>query len=236
MFRKASLLLLRLAFYLFGFVALYLLAVFTLPYISVNDNGDVSTDDGVEIYILTNGVHTDLVLPMSNPFKTWSQFIDPSATKEGDGDVQYAAFGWGDKGFYLDTPTWADLKFSTAFKAMFFLSTSAMHVTYYKELKESESCKRIIISMAHYRKLVTYIENSFSKDSSGRPELLQNAAYGSNDSFYDARGTYNLFFTCNTWANEGLKSAGQKACLWTARQEGIFDLYRSMPAELPQSK
>lgn len=49
----------------------------------------------------------------------WSQKIPFSQTKGKSTDFNYIAFGWGDKGFYLDTPTWADLKFSTAFKAAF---------------------------------------------------------------------------------------------------------------------
>lgn len=39
------------------------------------------------------------------------------------------------------------------------------------------------------------------------------AVYGINDAFYDAKGKYSFFETCNTWANDGLKEAGQKARL-----------------------
>ena len=69
--------------------------------------------------------------------------------------------GWGDKGFYLDTPSWADLKFSTAFKAVFGINTAAIHATYYKELKENELCKKIEISKEQYKDLVAYIQKSF---------------------------------------------------------------------------
>jgi hypothetical protein len=34
-------------------------------------------------------------------------------------DFSYVSFGWGDKGFYLDTPSWAELQPSTAFVAAF---------------------------------------------------------------------------------------------------------------------
>ncbi|HXU27639.1 MAG TPA: DUF2459 domain-containing protein, partial [Bacteroidia bacterium] len=49
---------------------------------------------------------------------------------------------------------------------------------------------------------------------------------GDNDSFYEAVGVYGLFYTCNTWANNGLKYCGQKACLWTPFEKGIFYQYR----------
>jgi hypothetical protein len=47
-----------------------------------------------------------------------------------------------------------------------------------------------------------------------------------NDSFYEAKGAYTLFYTCNTWANNGLKAINQKAALWTATDRGIFQHYR----------
>lgn len=51
-------------------------------------------------------------------------------------DYVYLSVGWGDKGFYLDTPTWAEPETFTAFKAVFLVSESAMHCTYYFEMKE----------------------------------------------------------------------------------------------------
>ncbi|MFP3836064.1 DUF2459 domain-containing protein, partial [Chryseobacterium sp. SIMBA_028] len=47
-----------------------------------------------------------------------------------------------------------------------------------------------------------------------------------NDAFYDAKGTYSFFYTCNTWANNALKAAGQKAALWTPSDFGIFQHYK----------
>ena len=51
------------------------------------------------------------------------------------------------------------------------------------------------------------------------------AVYGKNDAFYEANGSYSLFHTCNTWANNGLKACGQKACFWTPFDSGIFYHY-----------
>jgi uncharacterized protein (TIGR02117 family) len=207
------------------FIILYFISAFTFSWISVNSDFKQCDKDAVEIYILTNGVHTDLVLPIKNELKDWTAFVNPSDTKSADTSVSYAAFGWGDKGFYLETPTWADLKFSTAFKAMFFLSSSAMHVTFHKSLFKSETCRKICITKENYRKLVNYIDNSFDKDN-GSARLIKGASYSDHDLFYEATGTYNLFYTCNTWANSGLKAADLKACLWTPFDQGIFYQYK----------
>ena len=50
--------------------------------------------------------------------------------------------------------------------------------------------------------------------------------YGKNDAFYEATGRYSLFHTCNTWTNNALKIAGQKACVWTPFDTGIFYHYQ----------
>lgn len=207
-----------------GLLILYGLAVVTLPLIQVNQS--IEQEEDIEIYILTNGVHTDIVCPMRNDIMDWSTMIPLENTLSKQTDYQLTSFGWGDKGFYLETPTWADLKYSTAFKAAFWLGKTAMHVTFYRSLQESESCKKMKISRENYQLLVDYIKNSFELENEKVKYIETDMVYGKNDSFYDALGTYNVFFTCNTWANSALKAANQKAALWTATDSGIFRQYK----------
>ena len=207
-------------------VAVYFIAAFTLPYIPVNSDFTSCKKDGTDIYLLTNGVHTDFVLPLKNGQKDWSKSVDPVYTKSGSVHANYISFGWGDKAFYLETPEWSDLTFKTAFNAVFYLGSAAIHVNFYDNITENESCKKVSISRETYQKLIDYIENGFDRDSAGNFVLIKNASYGDNDLFYEAKGAYSLFFTCNTWTNNGLKAAGMKACLWTPFYKGIFYQYR----------
>lgn len=210
---------------LIAFVGIYLLAAFILSRIAVP--AEKGASDDLAIYILTNGVHTDLVMPIKTDLVDWSQDVRFEHTIAQDTSSRFIAFGWGDKGFYLETPTWADLTFSTAFKAAFSLSTAAIHATYYKEMKEGEDCRKIGISREQYARLAKYISGSFIMGENGRPiHIVTDANYGDYDAFYEATGSYNLFHTCNTWANNGLKSCGQTACLWTAFDTGIFYHYQ----------
>lgn len=207
-----------------AFVLIYLLAAYCLSRITIDAEPGSSAD--MAIYIKTNGVHTDLVVPVKNDQFDWSKEIKFSNTALDDTTMKYLAMGWGDKGFYLQTPEWSDLKFSVAFKAAFGLSTTAIHATFYKVLNEDETCKKIMISKEEYARLVNYITGSFQKDSDEHViKINTNANYGNTDAFYEANGSYSLFHTCNTWANSGLKNCGQKACLWTAFDKGIFLKY-----------
>lgn len=209
-----------------GIVAVYALLGYLLPFIEVSAKDDGEKKE-VPIYIYTNGVHTDIVMPVKNDLQDWSGRIPFSNTLSKRTDYQYIGVGWGDKGFYLDTPTWADLKFSTAFKAAFWLSESAMHCTYYEKMKEGSDCKVIMISKKQYKDLVTFVENKFDRDQNGDFILIPtDAVYSDNDAFYDAKGTYSFLYTCNTWANDALKAAGQKAAFWTPSDFGIFQHYK----------
>ncbi|MFH6996986.1 TIGR02117 family protein [Flavobacterium sp. FlaQc-57] len=207
------------------FLILYMISVYLISKITVNsDIAQVDEKEAIPIYILSNGVHTDIVVPVVNEIKDWRNQIQFSQTQSKDSLGNFIAFGWGDKGFYLNTPEWSDLKASTAAKAIFGVSSSAMHTTFYKGLGENENCKRILISKENYQKLVDYIAESFN--NSANPEWIQGYSYGKKDAFYEAKGSYNLFYTCNTWANSALKAANQKASLWTVYDKGIFCHYK----------
>lgn len=207
-----------------AFLLIYTVVIFFTSIISVNEN-DQTTDKNIPIYILSNGVHVDIVMPLKNEIKDWSTQISYLHTKAKDSTKNLLAFGWGDKGFYLDTPTWADLKVSTAAKAVSGLSSSAMHVTFYGTLKEDENCKKFFISESQYQEMIHYIENSFTLDKENKIQRIGTHSYGKNDIFYEAKGSYNLFYTCNTWANQTLKAGKQKAALWTVLDKGIFYHY-----------
>lgn len=218
----------RYLFYLIGalvlLVVFYLICAFTLPKITVN--GDTKPPAEVNIYILTNGVHTDLILPVKTEYIDWGTLFPYNKTTGNDTTQQLIGIGWGDKGFYLNTPTWDDLTFTTAFNAVFGLGGTAIHATYHKTISKDEKFVQLQITPEEYRQLIAYIKQSLKSDPSGNPIAIQtNANYGTSDAFYEASGTYSLFFTCNTWTNNALKSCGQKACWWTPFQSGIFYQY-----------
>ena len=224
--KKPVLLILKVIGFLLGAIFLYVILGLLIPCIPVRAK---KTDDPkvVELYILTNGVHTDLVVPVKSKYIDWSSKLPFENTKGQKTDFDYISFGWGDKGFYLDTPTWAELKFSTAFKAAFWLSDSAMHCTYYKQMQVRDDCKKMMLTEKQYQQLIHFIDSKFDKDASGKYILIKtDAVYGSDDAFYDAKGSYNFTYTCNTWANNGLKASGQKAALWTPTDFGIFQHYK----------
>ena len=209
-----------------GLVLLYVVLALVIPYIPVKKKATTEVAN-IPIYIFTNGVHTDIVMPIKNEEMDWSKKIPFENTVSKKSDFNYVGIGWGDKGFYLDTPTWAELKVSTAFYAAFWLGESAMHCTFYQSVTENDDCKKIMITKSQYRDLVQFVDSKFDKNAQGQNILIPtDAVYSENDAFYEAKGSYSFLYTCNTWTNNALKAAGQKAALWTPTDFGIFQHYK----------
>ncbi len=223
--KKTVLILLKTIGAIIGLVAIYVVFALLIPYIEIPKK-TVTEPENIDIYLLTNGVHSDLVVPVKSAEFDWSKEIPFENTLSKRTDFKYLSIGWGDKGFYLDTPTWTELKVSTALKAAFWLGESAMHCTFYDEIKVGKDCKKITLTKPQYQELIAFIREKFDRDQNGKPILIKtDAVYGKDDAFYEAKGSYNFTETCNTWTNDGLKVAGQKAALWTATDRGIFQHY-----------
>jgi uncharacterized protein (TIGR02117 family) len=195
----------------------YLLIALLLSIIPIDRKNTDQVFDRT-IFLSTNGIHTDVILSKADMDSSLflGLKVEPSD--------QYLAFGWGDENFYLNTPTWGDLTFRTAFVALFLKSPSLIHVTRYKTL--SANWIEIKISKAELTKLNAYLLESFEYDEDGRKIILADQGYTSMDDFYKAKGSFSCFKTCNTWLNTGLKKSGLKSCVWTPFNFGILSKYK----------
>lgn len=213
-------------FTIVGVLVIYVVLATMISFIPVNKNQSKYSKQNFSIYILTNGVHTDVVMPFYNDLYDWRMYLDPTLTPGKKQNFNFVSFGWGDKGFYLQTPEWKDLKPSVAFNAAFGLSDSAMHVTYYNQLVKNDDCIEIKLNKQQYLQLCAYILDRFDLENNQFVLIDTDQNYGKDDVFYEAKGKYSLFYTCNTWANNAIKSAGLKASLFTLWDKGIFYQYQ----------
>lgn len=203
---------------------IYLVPVIIGAAIPVNTAPDTS-EPFTTIYLVSNGLHTDIVLPVKNEVMDWTKIVKPQHSQSPPKEVNYVSFGWGDLEFYRNTPEWEDLELQTAFRSLFLKTPAAIHVRFLPTFSIGEDYRAIVVDRPQYEKLCSYINNSFDFDASGNTQPVEDLHYTLDDAFYHARGSLNLFKTCNTWVNNGLKSSGLAACLWTPFVEGIFYHY-----------
>ncbi|GAA4278188.1 TIGR02117 family protein [Aquimarina mytili] len=187
-----------------------------LTYITVNNDQDL-TEKKYNIYLSSNGVHLEIILHKDelNSSILKGQVYNPEA--------QFFSFGWGDKNFYVETPTWADLTFVNGFRALFINSSTLLHVTRYREIQKD--WVEIQVSQAQLDKINTYIDTAFRLDDKGKKILLPGLGYYKSDDFYEAIGNYHCFRTCNTWVNTALKESDIKACVWTPFDFGLLSIH-----------
>lgn len=135
----------------------------------------------------------------------------------------HLAFGWGDEKFYINRPTWNDLTFNNAFRALFLKSTTLLHVTRYQQ--KNSGWVEIKVSNTELQKMNAYLFDTFDTNEIGMKIGLENKGYSSKDDFYKAKGSYSCFKTCDSWLNTGLKESGLKSCLWTPFDFAVLKKY-----------
>ena len=205
----------RIAFTLLGFVALtglYLIVACALVFWPANARPAGDAPGDVQAWVLSNGVHTDYVFPIRSATVDWLQVFPLKDFKAPPPDAEFIAIGWGDREFYLNTPTWGDLTAARAFGALSGGNRALMHVSYLRRNQLGRGAYSLPLSQAQYAQLAGYVRAALP---SGQATPIAGAHYDSQDAFYEAEGGYNLFETCNTWTGRGLRRSGVTVSRWT---------------------
>jgi uncharacterized protein (TIGR02117 family) len=178
---------------------------------------------GITIFVRSNGVHTDIVMPKVNLEMDWRPYADPALLADPRwGGADHVAIGYGSREFYLNTPTWGDLTLRTTAAAMFGSDTTLLHVELVDRPRVEESQRPIRITSAQYRRLAAFIQPRFRLDAGGRPIPVPGRGYGPSDMFYEANGGFSLILNCNEWTGRALRTAGVRIGLWTPFEQSVM--------------
>lgn len=152
------------------------------------------------VYVVRRGWHTGFVIP--------SQLIQSLLPELADrfGDTPYMEFGWGDRVYYQS----ADKSLGMTLRAVLWPTDAIVYTRaipdqpsdYYPDAKVETLC----LESGQFALLVSFIENSFYRDTEGDIVFSQDGLL-ENSLFFKGTGEYYLFNTCNTWTARGLKSA-----------------------------
>jgi uncharacterized protein (TIGR02117 family) len=193
----------------FGIPAIYVGAAFGFAVLTPKLG--LPRGEGVRIYACDNGVHTDLVLPVAAEGIDWRQLPHPNDTARLG--FSHVSFGWGSRDFYINTPTWADVRPMTALKALLWDET-VLHVEYRPEPQAGENCGVWAVGSDDYRRIAAYVRESLRSWPTQSPTLVA-AGYGPRDAFLAAEGQYTFIDTCNQWTGPALRAGGAPVAPWT---------------------
>jgi uncharacterized protein (TIGR02117 family) len=171
----------------------------------------------VEIMIGTNGVHTELVLPLVSAGKDWRAAFPARDLAAPAAGYTHVAVSWGEREVFLNTPTWADLTPATALRALGG-GNALLHVAHYVRPAPGSDYRPIRLRAGEYAQLVRRIEGAVLPPAARR----RYPGYAGWDVFYDAPGRYHWRRTCNQWTSDTLAAAGVKTGTWTPLAGGVM--------------
>jgi len=172
---------------------------------------------GIEILVGSNGVHTELVLPLVTAEKDWRADFPAADVSLQRADYSHVAVSWGEKRVFLDTPTWWDLSPTTVLRIVGIGGEGLLHVSHYVRPAPSADFRPLTLTPGQYRRLVAAVERSLP-----RGPRVRHDGYGPQDVFYDAPGEYTASNTCNQWTSDTLAAAGVRTGWWTPFAGGVM--------------
>lgn len=185
------------------------------------NSGWQEPDTGIELFIETNGVHTGLIIPMNNDIADFSDLVRPEHLRKPRNYGTHLLIGWGDAKFYRETPTWGDVRLSTALAALIGSGKTVLHVEHRYNPRAYPHYRRPLrVTRDQYAQLAKQIRADFALDDKGAPQ--SEFGYGEADSFYTSNGRYSMFNSCNNWTAQRLAEAGIKGPLWTPFSGGVM--------------
>lgn len=166
---------------------------------------------GDRILLLSGPIHTDIALPLDARSRDRFAFLAPALPLDHPG-AEWLILGWGGRAFYLETPTWADLRPGPVLRALT-LDSSVLHVDLAGPIPADHPAVRPLdLSPEARDRLESAILASFAQ-ADGLP--IPGHSYNGRDRFYEARGRFNLLLGCNTWTASMLRAAGLRTGWWT---------------------
>lgn len=168
--------------------------------------------EGVTIWVENNGVHTGLVLPLVAAGVDWRPIVRPEHLRDPRLASRWLAIGWGDRDFFLGTPTWADVDPGTVLAAAVGSSATLVHLEHIRRPGTGPDVRAVVLRPEEYRRLAAFVRASI--DTRGG-RLRWRHGYSRFDTFYAGTGRYSAVMTCNEWTGEALRRAGVRMGRWT---------------------
>jgi len=200
-------------------IGLYFAAALAGSLVAANP-GWREPENGITIWVETNGVHTGIVMPMANDVADWRDMLRPSDIRDPRYYSTHVLIAWGEARFYRETETWADLTPAIAWNAATGSDETLMHVDFLYRPGPQPYRRRVTLTNEQYFRLAAAVRAQFETGPDGR--AVPSFGYGPADAFYAAHGRYSALNSCNSWTGRMLREAGIRVGIWTPIAGGVM--------------
>lgn len=175
------------------------------------------------VYLVASNIHVDLVVPVENSAFDWRSVVKlETIGRERRGDYKYLKFGWGDRDFYMNTPSLDRVEFRRLMRTLFMPGNpTAVHINGYGEIpiEDGHVTKCVGLTQVQYLNLVAYLRRSLR---GGKPDRIQDG-FAAAAGFYEGEGFYSIANTCNNWVAGALDAADVTTPLWSGLSGPVMD-------------
>lgn len=184
------------------------------------DKGEAGGE--VTVGVMSNGYHASLVLPVVAAGVDWRGVFDPSEAAEPQHGAGWIALGWGDRDFYMQTRTLADVRPGTLVQALLGLGDTTVQATWIGEASRLPGVRMVRVSRDRYQRMSAVVRARLTLNGQGQAQVHAGKGYGANDAFYAAQGRYSPWRTCNEWVADVLRAGGIAVPVWTPLPQSLM--------------
>ncbi len=154
------------------------------------------------VAVVSNGWHAAIVIGRA-------ELVAIGLLPEADDfpDAAFLEFGWGDRVYYPAKEKTLGMALDAALTG----TPAVMHLAGLAHPPEQTYADAevmpVALSQVEFRQLVSAIAGDFERPEGERAAPVSRGLY-SHSKFYNARGTFHLFNTCNTWTARMLRAGG----------------------------
>lgn len=172
-----------------------------------------ASEDSRRILVLSGPIHTDIAIRLDDESRAAFGFLEEAGMLVHHPDARWLIFGWGGRAFYLETPTWSQLKPMPLLRALT-IDRSVMHVDLAGAIDEQGSFATVFdLTPRRHADLLAFIAASFARPAE-TVAVIPGAGYSDIDRFFEAEGSFNALIGCNTWTARALRAAGLRTGQW----------------------
>lgn len=189
-----------------GAILTYLVAAFIGALIPNGEHG--GGEGAVTVYFLNGPIHYDILLPADPVTRAKFGFAQQAGVPIDAPAVEWIVVGWGSRAFYTSAHSYTDISARALWSAVTG-DDSVLRIAVAGDISQLPA-REIRVTIDEYSRLRAAILASVPE---ARP--IAGAGFSRWDAFFEARGRFHLFRTCNVWLAGVMREAGLRFGRWT---------------------